>query len=350
MFNYLLSYIKYPQNPPQYEQKIFSYQNAFSDFVIVDEEDFIQLPKILSKSDWEQIIKDDSLKNFKEDDIYYSLLKGIPFVIRKDVWLVLCEINKLKQKHAQFNYKKECEKESIYDKQILKDVPRTYSDFQYFFNEKNEGQTRLYRILKAYAFFDPEVGYVQGMNFIVASLLIHMNPENEKEIKDVYIINSSYEENIFWMLVSIMQNKNLRILFVKNMEGIYGYIENLENILKCKVKEVYEHIKEIGLDVFTCFNQYYFTILMYNAPKTFQKRVLDLFLFKGKIILEQIIVKMLKICEEQILQIQEMEELNNFFKKGIMEYCEKEFKKQKKLNINQIQDLLLYNSQTYQYF
>lgn len=48
------------------------------------------------------------------------------------------------------------------------------------------------------------------MNFIVASLLIHMNPDNEKEIKDVYFISSQYEENIFWMFVHIMQEKNWR--------------------------------------------------------------------------------------------------------------------------------------------
>ena len=34
----------------------------------------------------------------------------------------------------------------------------------------------------AYANFDPEVGYTQGMNYIVGALLLCLNPTNDKDI------------------------------------------------------------------------------------------------------------------------------------------------------------------------
>ena len=42
------------------------------------------------------------------------------------------------------------------------------------------------------------------MNYIVASILIHMNPENDKEFCDYYIIDNNYEERVFWILVYIL--------------------------------------------------------------------------------------------------------------------------------------------------
>lgn len=53
------------------------------------------------------------------------------------------------------------------------------------------------RILLAYAFFDTEVGYVQGLNFIVANLLWH-----------------SSEEQAFWALISMMYLYDLRCMFL----------------------------------------------------------------------------------------------------------------------------------------
>ena len=38
----------------------------------------------------------------------------------------------------------------------------------------------MFRVLKAYANFDKEIGYTQGMNFIVAALLYCLNPDNDK--------------------------------------------------------------------------------------------------------------------------------------------------------------------------
>ncbi|ESS33682.1 TBC domain-containing protein [Toxoplasma gondii VEG] len=60
---------------------------------------------------------------------------------------------------------------SVYNA-IEMDVHRTFPSLPFF---KEEGQTAMRHILQAYAVFDPEVGYVQGMNFVVGTLLHHSN-------------------------------------------------------------------------------------------------------------------------------------------------------------------------------
>ena len=52
------------------------------------------------------------------------------------------------------------------------------------FFDYDMGQNRLQRVLRAYANFDGEVGYTQGMNFIVAGLIYCLNPNNDKESVD----------------------------------------------------------------------------------------------------------------------------------------------------------------------
>ncbi len=49
-------------------------------------------------------------------------------------------------------------------------MQRTYRNNAQFYSEENAG--RLKRILLGYAELDPEVGYVQGMNVIVAQLMM----------------------------------------------------------------------------------------------------------------------------------------------------------------------------------
>ena len=59
---------------------------------------------------------------------------------------------------------------------LLRDIDRTMPHLE-LFKEGASGRKMLQNILIAYSKWDPEVGYVQGMNYIVAYLLIHMPEE-----------------------------------------------------------------------------------------------------------------------------------------------------------------------------
>lgn len=62
------------------------------------------------------------------------------------------------------------------EKQINHDVTRTFPDLTIYSKNGGEGH-KLSNILNAIASHYPELGYIQGMNFIVASILFHVQEE-----------------------------------------------------------------------------------------------------------------------------------------------------------------------------
>lgn len=106
------------------------------------------------------------------------LHQGIPDSLRGKVWLKLFNVEALKAKHSRQLYSKLCEfpneKASV---DIKKDVDRTMHDLGLWDEDLLCGNNKLFNVLKAYSNFDNEVGYVQGMNYIVAMLLFYIQDE-----------------------------------------------------------------------------------------------------------------------------------------------------------------------------
>eukprot|EP00997_Jenningsia_sp_PLL12_P001191 NODE_1189_length_1247_cov_134.226210_g967_i0.p6 GENE.NODE_1189_length_1247_cov_134.226210_g967_i0~~NODE_1189_length_1247_cov_134.226210_g967_i0.p6 ORF type:complete len:111 (-),score=33.82 NODE_1189_length_1247_cov_134.226210_g967_i0:580-912(-) len=72
---------------------------------------------------------------------------------------------------------------------LSRDIPRTFPDHPTFASATGIATQALYNVLAAYAEHDPDVGYVQGMAFIVATLLLEMA-----------------EEPAFWAFESLMSS------------------------------------------------------------------------------------------------------------------------------------------------
>lgn len=52
---------------------------------------------------------------------------------------------------------------------------RTFPHHEYFTDGQGIGQENLFNVLKAYSLYDPEVGYCQGLPFVVAILLLNVS-------------------------------------------------------------------------------------------------------------------------------------------------------------------------------
>ena len=74
--------------------------------------------------------------------------------------------------YNSFNYK------SIYNENILKDLPRTFPNDSTF-NKNSLGYYKLYNILTSYSNFNKQIGYTQGLNFISAIGLSLFDSEQE---------------------------------------------------------------------------------------------------------------------------------------------------------------------------
>ena len=70
------------------------------------------------------------------------------------------------------------------DDQIRLDIPRTnLGDFNREEEELEKLQGVIFNVLNAFVNYDPQVGYVQGMNHIVGALAYHLHPSKYQNIK-----------------------------------------------------------------------------------------------------------------------------------------------------------------------
>ena len=80
------------------------------------------------------------------------------------------------------------------------------------------------RVLLAFSRYDPTLGYVQGMNFIVGSMPYHCN-----------------EEPAFWMFVTLIEAFELRDIFEPGLPGLYKHCFALEKLLQLNIPDLSSH-------------------------------------------------------------------------------------------------------------
>ena len=98
---------------------------------------------------------------------------GIPEAIRGNVWLKLAGMDQ--RQDLIDNYRVLITKETSCEGVIRRDINRTFPVHKFFKDSGGMGQDALYKVSKAYAVYDTEVGYCQGLSFIAASLLLHVS-------------------------------------------------------------------------------------------------------------------------------------------------------------------------------
>ena len=92
-------------------------------------------------------------------------------------------------------------------------------------NEDSKGTLRLKRVLSAFANYEKQVDYVQGMNFICGSLLIHCS-----------------ETMAFWLFVTLIEDCNLRDIFTPKLPGLYKHSQVIERLLSIHLPDLHDHL------------------------------------------------------------------------------------------------------------
>ena len=224
--------------------------------------------------------------------------------LRAKLWRIMCKIDELKSSLIQeyrekgtevtsgtelFNYlKSQPSEENTY--KINKDLPRTCIGNTDFKIDPTSGNNQLYNVLLAYANYDKEIGYCQGMNFIVALLIKHL--ENE--------------EDAFYCMVHIMKCHDWRACYDMSTSKQVKLIEFLECVLETAWPEVYQHIMtEIEISLVPVFASLISTIFIYDSPESVSTHIFDVFLLDGESAIFTLLLKMIELKEETIMNTYE---------------------------------------------
>lgn len=121
---------------------------------------------------WGAVVQDyEEVAQSRPKDLSRAIQRGIPAVIRGPIWQLM---SSSKSSELEETYKALLKMTSPHEKAIQKDITRTFPNHK-FFQGVGAGQDGLFMVVKAYSLYDQEVGYTQGVAFIVAALLLNVS-------------------------------------------------------------------------------------------------------------------------------------------------------------------------------
>ncbi|XP_056307891.1 TBC1 domain family member 14 isoform X2 [Danio aesculapii] len=132
-------------------------------------------------------------------------------------------------------------------KQIALDLQRSFPTHRTLMGDRPEaieGQAKLFRVLSAFARYNPLIGYVQGMSYIAAVLLMILS-----------------EEEAFWALVALLEKpKYLSELFDSSMKKIQHQALVFHQLLKHRKPLLFQHLEALGVSCVHFIMQWFLTL------------------------------------------------------------------------------------------
>ncbi|CAG9322285.1 unnamed protein product [Blepharisma stoltei] len=212
---------------------------------------------------------------------------------RATTWLLKCNPPRNAEEIYQELLESPLETQQYKDstKQIELDLARTYPDEQYF-SENSKGQAALRRVLYAFSKYDHYLGYVQGMNFIVAALLWH-----------------SSEVDAFWLFIGLMEEYELRDIFLPRLPGLSKHCQIIQLLILDLLPNVHRQFAEHRISSEMYATDWLFTMFGSVVPVREMVNILDQFFRKGWSFIYRFVIAILKCLEETILQARDSIEI-----------------------------------------
>lgn len=228
------------------------------------------------------IIRND--KKFKSELNFFTT-RGIPGEFRWRIWSNLIIKDKLYSEETYLGL------QSV-DEPILstikRDLDRSFPNEPYFdlgqFGEI--GQKALERVLAKFAFKYPQVGYCQGMNFLVGFLLL---------------VSGGAEIEVFQMVECLFKQFSLQGFFEEGMEGLKKHIWITKKLINKYFPKVYSHLEQECIPDDLWLLKWLMTIFTMILPSHVLVRIWDVFLFKGLKFLYRTVLGIISITQEELL-------------------------------------------------
>ncbi|KAH0274779.1 RabGAP/TBC, partial [Aureobasidium melanogenum] len=230
--------------------------------------------------------------------------RGVPDFLRPVVWVGIAGARQ-ERLYSEFD-RLLAQIESVpptSDTIIDKDVGRCFPNHPLFAQAGGEGQTMLGQVLKCYNLYDSEIGYCQGMGFIVGILLMKMDARDA-----------------FCVFVRLMENHGLRDSYSHSLTGLHSRIFQFQQLLTPLAPKLVAHFKNLGVE-FAYLSQWFMTIFATTCPLDTLFRIYDIVLAEGadETVMRVALAVILK-NEQKLLAMAELEDvLQLLLSRGIWE-------------------------------
>ncbi|XP_048851982.1 TBC1 domain family member 2A-like isoform X2 [Brienomyrus brachyistius] len=200
-----------------------------------------------------------------------TLLRGgVPSKHRANVWrwIVWTRTCQVRERHPQ-KYQELCSKSQTLQhpasRQIQLDLPRTLTSNQHFSSPSSSCVQQLHRILLAFSWYNPSIGYCQGLNRLAAIALL--------VLKD--------EENAFWCLVAVVENIMPQDYYSKALIASQADQRVLKDIMMEKMPRLMAHLEEHSVDL-TCITfNWFLVVFVESLTSKILLRIWDAFLYES---------------------------------------------------------------------
>ncbi|RKP05122.1 rab-GTPase-TBC domain-containing protein, partial [Thamnocephalis sphaerospora] len=228
----------------------------------------------------------------------YRLIKtGVPNRLRGEVWELGC--GSIYHRCSYPTHYREILREnhnnvSLSTTEIEKDLNRSLPEYPAY--QTSEGICRLRRVLTAYAWHNPELGYCQAMNIVASTLLIYMS-----------------EEQAFWALATLCE-QSLPGYYNTSMYGALLDQVIFEDMVKKELPELAAHLETRDIQLSAITLPWFLSLFAHALPLPFVIRILDRFFVDGPRVLFLVSLAILKINGEKLQQARDDMEFTDLLK------------------------------------
>ncbi|KAL9060808.1 MAG: hypothetical protein Q9162_000512 [Coniocarpon cinnabarinum] len=210
---------------------------------------------------WAALVKDYPQTASRLPTLTANKIKGgVPPPLRGVVWMSMvgARDDELSEKFDKLSTES-----SPYETMIGKDIGRSFPAVEMFKEAGGEGQTMLAMVLKVFSLYDTDIGYCQGLGFLVGPLLMQMG-----------------EKEAFCVLVKLMEKYDLRSCFMPDLAGLHLRIYQFQKLLTQHMPKLAEHLANMQIEA-AYLSQWFLSFFAVTCPLDMLFRIYDVILAEG---------------------------------------------------------------------
>ena len=234
---------------------------------------------------WRYMIENINIyKNRKKNKLKERTRKGIPDSLRSQIWQLFADIKRYDNQKDLFENLEKEQLDQETEITIIKDLDRTFPACSLFTDKYGGGQRKLFKVLSNYSKFNKQIGYVQGMAYMVALFLIYMD-----------------EKSSFFLLHSIIKDYELEGIFLPGFPDLKKKFYVLLNLEKKFIPRVYEVLKRDGILPSLYASEWFICLFCKDLKPNVLVRIFDTFLFEKYKVIYRFALAFLKMKENDFV-------------------------------------------------